>query len=341
MLRKSRRGFAITSIGVLLLFSTSIAMATTPATEISIGPPGAITTDSLGNVFFSSPNLVLKLDTHGNLARVAGNVTAGYSGDGGPATQALLSFPASYPEMVQDPIDFSPLIAGLAVDTFGNLYIADAYNNQVRKVDTQGVITTVAAPSPLFSPDAKWPLGVATDAAGNLYVSYAYGALLKRTAGGVNSNLAARQCQIGSPESGLCGPEAIAVDARGNVYVPDGFCRVRKVGTDGSVITVAGEDGIPGAGFAFICGFSGDGGPATHAALVQSALRHCGDPAATCTSPTLITTASAKSTLPASLQPLPEIPSLGLFRRRRTCCRCRIEFPAWRGVRRHGQHVYR
>ncbi len=266
MLRKSRCGFAITSICVLLVFSVSVAAATTPATEISIGPPGAITTDSLGNVFFSSPNLVLKLDTHGSLARVAGNVTAGYSGDGGPATQALLSFPASYPEMVRDPIDFSPLIAGLAVDTFGNLYIADAYNNQVRKVDAQGVITAVAAPSPL-SFDAKWPQGIATDAVGNLYISYAYGALLKRTADGVDSTLAAVQCQIGSPESGLCLPEAIAVDARGNVYVPDGFCRVGKVAPDGSLVTVAGEDGSPEAGFQFICGFSGDGGPATHAAL--------------------------------------------------------------------------
>lgn len=239
--------------------------ATTPALETSIGPPGAITADGLGNVFFSSPNLVLKLDTRGNLVRVAGNVAAGYSGDGGPAAHALLNFPQIYPEMLQDPIDFVELIAGLAVDSSGNLYIADAYNDRVRKVDAYGVITTVIGPS--TSP-ARWPQGVATDGAGNLYVSYQYGSLVKRTPDGAIGTLAGALCGPGFTGPGLCVPEGIAIDSNGNVYVPDGYCRVRKVGADGSIVTIAGEDGVPDShGMAFTCDFSGDGGPAIHAAL--------------------------------------------------------------------------
>ncbi len=238
----------------------------TPAVDISIGPPGAITTDGLGNVFFSSPNLVLKLDTRGYLARVAGNVAAGYSGDGGSATQALLNFPKSYPELVEDPFDFGELIAGLAVDPFGNLYIADAYNNRVRRVDAYGVITT--AVEPLASP-ARWPVGLTTDAAGNLYISYSYGALLKMRPDGVITTLAGPDCGPGFIGPGLCGPAGIAVDTSGSVYVPDGYCRVRKVPTIGSMFTIAGDE-RPSQYFTFTCGFSGDGGPAILAALSNS-----------------------------------------------------------------------
>ena len=265
MLSNLRSVFSIASICLSFHLCVSAAMATNSALQFSIGFPGAITTDLLGNVYLSSPNLVLKLDTRGTLTRVAGNMAAGYAGDGSAATQALLNFPRIYPEMVADPADFGELIAGLAVDTSGNLYIADAYNDRVRKVDTRGVITTVMGPS---AGPAKWPQGLASDAAGNLYISYAYGVLLKRTPEGAVSNFASPLCGPGFGGTGLCAPEGIAVDASGNVYAPDGYCRVRKVGTDGSVVTIAGEDQVPdGHGFAFTCGFSGDGGPATQAAL--------------------------------------------------------------------------
>ena len=257
--------FSVASICSLLLIGASGAFAAKSAVQVSIGPPGAITTDTIGNVYFSSPNLVLKLDRYGNLARIAGNVAAGYSGDGGPATQALLSFPRDYPERERDPADFGELVAGLAVDASGTLYIADAYDNVVRKVDTLGTITTIVGPLP--SP-ARWPQGIATDIAGNLYVSYAYGALLKRAVDGTTSELATQRCGAGYAAAGLCGPEGIAVDATGSVYVADGYCRIRKVGTDGSIITVAGEDRVPDSrGFAFTCDYSGDGGLAVNAAL--------------------------------------------------------------------------
>jgi hypothetical protein len=267
MLNKLSRGFSVASICASLLFNAPAAMATNSAVEIPIGAPGAITVDALGNLFFSSPNLVLKLDTHGIITRVAGNVEAGYSGDGGPAIQALLNFPKSYPELVADPLDFGEFLGGLAVDASGSLYIADAYNNRVRKVDPQGVITTIVDPSSMAE---TWPQGVATDAAGNLYISYTgtYGALLKRTPNGLMSTLAVPGCLPGPYPPCFPAdifPAGIAVDAGGNLYIADGYSRVRKVGPDGSIMTIAGDPG--GGGVAFTCASFGDSGPATSAAL--------------------------------------------------------------------------
>ena len=118
--------------------------STASGTDVSIGLPGAVATDACGNVYFSSPNVVLKLDAQGTITRVAGGQTPGYSGDGGPASKALLDIPYdAYPELARDPIDFSPLVGGIAVDASGNLYFADAYNDRVRKVTPAGIITTV------------------------------------------------------------------------------------------------------------------------------------------------------------------------------------------------------
>jgi hypothetical protein len=98
-------------------------------------PPGmcrldfaAVALDAQGNVFMSLPlsNFVVRLDTRGGLTLVAGNGSTGYSGDNGPATLASLNAPA-----------------GIAVDSVGNLYIADVLNNRIRKV-SHDVVTTVA-----------------------------------------------------------------------------------------------------------------------------------------------------------------------------------------------------
>jgi len=87
-----------------LLRLTSIAEKNV-ALSTPIGSPGSVTTDESGNVYFSSaPNAIFKIDEHGTLARIAGSGAAGYSGDGGPATQAQLNFPLSYPELVNDPV---------------------------------------------------------------------------------------------------------------------------------------------------------------------------------------------------------------------------------------------
>ncbi len=228
----------------------------------AIGKVGAVATDAHGNVYFSAPHAVYRLESSGALTRLAGGAVPGYAGDGGPARLALLDIPYDdYPEIHRDFIDFYPLVGGLAVDADGNVFIADAYNNRVRKIDPAGRISTV-----LDSKSVSWPQGLAADASGTLYVSSAWGALLRMTRDGSITTLTGANCGGAFKDPGLCVPEQIAVDGSGHVYVPDGYCRVRKVGPAGSVVTVVGNE-QPGGDFAFTCAYAGDGGPALGAAL--------------------------------------------------------------------------
>jgi uncharacterized protein (TIGR03437 family) len=160
--------------------------------------------DAAGNLYIAdtSNNRVRKVSASGMISTVAGTGSSGYSGDGGPATSAQLNEPF-----------------GVAVDASGNLYIADTYNNRVRKVSTSGIITTVA---------------------GNGSVGYS---------GDGGPGASAR----------LNNPYAVTVDASGNLYIVDSDnCRVRKLSGAGTITTVAGNGAF---------GYSGDGGPATSAAL--------------------------------------------------------------------------
>lgn len=265
----------IASVAVSLLVTAPLGAAFGSAVDVSIGSPGAVATDAQGAVYFSAQNIVFKLDSAGSLTRVAGNGTPGYSGDGGRAVDALLNIPYdNYPELIQDFIDNDPLVGGLAVDASGNLYIADAYNNRIRKVDTAGIITTVvgggngnnATGSPALGAAVSWPQGVTIDSGGRLYITSAWGVLYQVSTDGVLTILARNNCGPTFADPGLCTPEQIAIDSSGSIYVPDGYCRVRKVSPDGSIVTVAGND-RPGGGFVVTCGYSGDGGPAISAAL--------------------------------------------------------------------------
>jgi trimeric autotransporter adhesin len=240
------------------------------ALDVTIGSPGAVVADMEGNVFFSSPNVIFKLDTSGVLTQIAGGWTAGYAGDGGPATQALLDIPFQYPELTHDPIDFGELVGALAVDSVGSVYIADAYNNRIRKIDANGTISTVAGmgESGWVAPHASLhiPQGVAVDAAGNLFISDSRAGLLKMTRDGVIHLVTGNNCGR-HPDPGLCAPEQVAIDLHGVVYVADGYCDVRKVGPDGSVTEVAGDPRPSASNANWTCGYSGDGGSATTAAL--------------------------------------------------------------------------
>ena len=194
-----------------------------PGTSASLGydVPQSIAADRAGNVFFVDQDSVLRLDaTTGVLPLVAGNGTAGFSGDNGPAANAQLANPG-----------------GIAVDSAGNLYIADGYNYRIRKV-SNGVITTVAGNgTPGFSGDngpatsaqLNGPAGVAVDSAGNLYIADGGNNRIRKVSNGVITTVAGNGTLGYSGDNGpatsaqLARPVAVAVGSAGNVYVVDGL----------------------------------------------------------------------------------------------------------------------
>jgi hypothetical protein len=180
-----------------------------------------VAADANGNVYFSSwYEGVWKVDSQGVTTRVAGNGTAGFSGDGGPATDAQTSG-----------------VTGLALDNQGNLYIAEAVNNDIRKVDTNGIITTVAGDhQPGFAGDGgpatrarfNGPTDVKIDAAGDLYiVDSSNNRIRKVNVGGTISTIAGDGNFGYAGDGGLAshaqfaGPMGIALDGKGNLYVAD------------------------------------------------------------------------------------------------------------------------
>jgi sugar lactone lactonase YvrE len=191
-----------------------------PGTSASLGDgvPQYIAADRAGNLFFPVQHTVLRLDaTTGVLTLVAGNGTTGFSGDNGPATSAQLNFPA-----------------GVAVDSAGNLYIADSYNNRVRKV-SNGVITTVAGNGtfgfsgdngPATSAQFGFPYGLAVDSAGNLYIADS-GNRIRKVSNGVITTVAGNGTTGFSGDNGpatsaqLSGPRGVSVDSAGNLYIAD------------------------------------------------------------------------------------------------------------------------
>jgi sugar lactone lactonase YvrE len=243
-----------------------------PATAADVNAPAATVLDSAGNLYIAdSNNHVIRKVAAGTgvITTVAGNGTWGYSGDNGPATSAQLDFPM-----------------GVALDSAGNLYIADTYNNVIRMVSaTTGVITTFAGSGatgyggdngPATGAELGPPAGIAFDSAGDLYIAIPdYYRVRKIAAGTGTLTTVAGNGQYGysgdngPATSAMLGiPRGVALDGAGNLYIADqGFDLVRKVNAQTSVITtVAGTPpatsyGPPNSGY------SGDGGPATSARL--------------------------------------------------------------------------
>ncbi len=191
--------------------------------------------------------------------------STGYSGDGGPATVALMYSPSD-----------------IAFDTVGNLYITDFINNVIRKLDTNGIIYTIAGTGmgagsagaggysgdggPATAANLNGPFALAIDAAGNIIFADGYNHVVRKVStSGIITTIAGRISAGYSGDGGpatdaeLNNPVGIAIDAAGNIYIADDHNNViRKVNPSGIISTVVGNG---------TAGFSGDGGPATAAAM--------------------------------------------------------------------------
>ncbi|MFF4739453.1 RICIN domain-containing protein [Streptomyces sp. NPDC001262] len=193
-----------------------------------------------------------------SISTVVGTGTQNFGGDGGPATAAWLNSPT-----------------GVAVDSTGTLYICDYVNHRVRKVTTDGKISTVAGMGagtfggdggPATAAQLYYPSGVAVDSAGAVFIVDQYNHRVRKvTADGKISTVAGAGAATFGGDGGpataaqLYYPSGVAVDGTGNLYIADQHNhRVRKVTTDGKISTVAGTGAAT---------FGGDGGPATAAQL--------------------------------------------------------------------------
>ncbi len=241
-----------------------------PALLADLNAPSASLLDSTGNLYIldSGNNVVRKVAAStGVISTIVGNGTSGYSGDGGPAISAQLSYPA-----------------GMALDGQGNLYIADSGNNVVREVAAAtGVITTVAGNGtggytgdngPATSAELNYPASVALDRFGNLYIADAYNQVIRKvTASSGTISTAAGNGQWGYSGDGgaataaeLRDPYGVALDSVGNLYIADsGNQVIRQVNAGTGVISTFAGNGT-GAGEIY-GGYTGDGGPATGAEL--------------------------------------------------------------------------
>lgn len=248
----------------------SNASGADPALKASLaGNDSGLAIDASGNIYIadSGVSLIRKVTPAGGISVVAGDVSnnaGGFYGDGGPAIGAGLNNPA-----------------GLAFDSAGNLYIADTGNNRVRKVSTDGKISTVAGGGSSvmlggLAIDTYLLLGngLAVDASGDIFLTMVQGGgvsvqILKvdpsgkitAYAGDPTAFFSSGNIGDGGPaRSAYIAGSSLAVDTQGNLYIADvGENRIRKISSaSGIITTVAGSN---------TANFSGDGGTAIHAGI--------------------------------------------------------------------------
>jgi sugar lactone lactonase YvrE len=234
------------------------------ATLARLNSPCGIAVDGTGNLFFADGlnHRIRKITPEGIITTIAGNGTNASSGDGGMATLACISE-----------------ANGLVMDTSGNVYFSEPSKHRVRKIATNGIITTIAGNGiPNYTGDGgqatlaslKGPYGLALDGQGALYIADNDNSRIRKvTVGGIISTVAGNGAIAFSGDGGaatsasLNVPIAVDVDGLGNLYICDlGNARIRKVSPNGVITTFAGQGSWT---------FSGDGGPATLAGICPRA----------------------------------------------------------------------
>jgi len=235
--------------------------------------PTGLALDEQGNVYISDigTHRILKLDRQSHLTVVAGTGEGGYSGDGGLALKASL---------------FSP--HDVALDQEGNLLVADTFNHRIRRINRQGIITTVAGNGkaeyagdngPALQASLNNPQSIALDRDGNLLIADTYNYVVRRvdrqgtitTFAGTEPGFAGDGGPASKAQISL--PMAVAVGPDGSVYISDaGNSRIRRVTPEGKIQTIVGYGGGSGV---YGAGFTGDGGPSEKAKVFSATDLKC------------------------------------------------------------------
>jgi len=231
-----------------------------PAVNAGIFFPGGgghqgLAVDAAGDLLFADTgNGRIRKISGGTISSVAGTTNFAFSGDGGPALSAQLSMPS-----------------GIAIDGAGNIYVADRNNGRIRKIDSAGVITTVAGNGPgVFGGDGgpatnaniSLPFDVKADAPGNLYIADGHGRIRKVDTTGRITTIAGggltMDCNYSGPAANVSlAPNGLVLDGAGNILIADRQGCIRRLDPSGAISTIAGGgSNIPG-----------DGGPARSAGL--------------------------------------------------------------------------
>jgi sugar lactone lactonase YvrE len=235
------------------------------ASSATLASPSAVAFDANGNLYIADAqnHVVREISKSAQITILAGNGVEGFGGDGAAATSASLDTPT-----------------GVAVDTGGNIYIADSHNHRIRMVHG-GTITTIAGTGTAgFAGDGgaatsavlSLPSAVAVDASGNVYIADTNNQRIRKITGTTITTIAGAGEELfagdGGPatSAGLDLPAGIAVDSSGNVYIADRHNqRVRMIAAaDGTISTIAGSGAASFSG-----DFSGDGSTATSATLAR------------------------------------------------------------------------
>ncbi len=230
-----------------------------------LNAPYKIYLDAAGNIYVTDcgNHRVRKINENGIITTIAGNGNKGFSGDGGLAIKAELEFPA-----------------GVCVDASGNVYISDLGNNRVRKVNTSGIINTIAGSGAAgygfggYSGDGglavsstlNSPISMIVDAMGNIFIADTYNHVIRKVdTNGIINTIAGTGFQGYSGDGGqataaaLNDPRDLTINAAGDLLIAEfGNNCIRKVNGAGIITTIAGN-GNPA--------YSGDGGPAINAEL--------------------------------------------------------------------------
>lgn len=232
------------------------------ARDVDFASIESIAVDGDGNLLLADSlnHAILKIDARGYLTYFAGNGERGFSGDAGQATKAQLHSPYD-----------------VRIDSKGNVYIADVKNHRIRKVDREGVISTVAGTGvagysgdggPAVNAQLNMPYGILLDNDDNLLIADSDNNVIRKVGHDGNISTIA-----GTGERGYAGdggparaakfdsPQAMAIDKDGRIYVDDEHNNaIRIIEPDGTLRTLVGTKGP---------GFSGDGGPAISAQIAD------------------------------------------------------------------------